>query len=191
MPTRSPQVWTANAITTLRTSWDQGMSTAAIGRQLNTSKNAVIGKAHRIGLSSRASPIRSAAPTIAAPPRLPIRKCEPTNPSATPPSGVPARPTGGRTPEALPQRPRNPPPVQPASVPIPMATSAVARVPEATPPQSSPATGDKPCCWPIGLPGKVGFRFCDDAALLRKPYCAAHAALAYVKPRLSDQAHSE
>jgi GcrA cell cycle regulator len=39
------------------------------------------------------------------------------------------------------------------------------------------------CCWPIGEPGTKSFHFCDDEAASGKPYCATHAALAYVKVR--------
>lgn len=38
--------------------WDQGVSTAEIGRRLGRSKNSVIGHAHRLGLKRRASPIK-------------------------------------------------------------------------------------------------------------------------------------
>jgi len=37
------------------------------------------------------------------------------------------------------------------------------------------------CCWPIGEPGTKSFRFCDDASLPGKPYCDAHAKVAYVR----------
>jgi GcrA cell cycle regulator len=39
------------------------------------------------------------------------------------------------------------------------------------------------CCWPIGEPGTPDFHFCDADALAGKPYCAAHAQVAYVKVR--------
>jgi GcrA cell cycle regulator len=39
------------------------------------------------------------------------------------------------------------------------------------------------CCWPIGEPGTPDFHFCDGEALSGKPYCAAHAQVAYVKVR--------
>ncbi|MCX7933253.1 MAG: GcrA family cell cycle regulator, partial [Rhodovarius sp.] len=39
----------------------------------------------------------------------------------------------------------------------------------------------KSCCWPIGEPGTREFRFCTAEALPGKPYCAEHAAIAYVK----------
>src|ERR1700744_3502936 len=42
----------------LRELWAQGHSTAEIGRRLNVSKNAIVGKAHRLDLDARPSPIR-------------------------------------------------------------------------------------------------------------------------------------
>jgi GcrA cell cycle regulator len=39
------------------------------------------------------------------------------------------------------------------------------------------------CCWPIGEPGTASFRFCDAHAVSGKPYCDAHAQIAYVKVR--------
>ncbi|WRH87295.1 GcrA family cell cycle regulator [Nguyenibacter sp. L1] len=53
--------WTEETIARLRELWQQGLSTAEIGRQLAVTKNAVVGKAHRLGLQSRPSPIRRPA----------------------------------------------------------------------------------------------------------------------------------
>jgi GcrA cell cycle regulator len=39
------------------------------------------------------------------------------------------------------------------------------------------------CCWPLGDPGAPDFRFCGGEAVAGKPYCAEHAAVAYVKAR--------
>jgi GcrA cell cycle regulator len=65
--------WTDDTIAKLRTLWAEGLSTAEIGRRLNISKNAVVGKAHRLNLPSRPSPIRraegDAVPRQAAPKR--------------------------------------------------------------------------------------------------------------------------
>lgn len=65
--------WTDDTIAKLRTLWAEGLSTAEIGRRLNISKNAVVGKAHRLNLPSRPSPIRrtegDAPPRAAAPKR--------------------------------------------------------------------------------------------------------------------------
>jgi len=51
--------WTQELIDTLTALWTEGISTAEIGRRMGVSKCAAVGKAHRIGLASRASPIRA------------------------------------------------------------------------------------------------------------------------------------
>ncbi|MDT8870090.1 GcrA family cell cycle regulator [Komagataeibacter rhaeticus] len=56
--------WTEETIARLRDLWQQGLSTAEIGRQLSVTKNAVVGKAHRLGLKPRPSPIRRAARAV-------------------------------------------------------------------------------------------------------------------------------
>ena len=53
--------WNDNNVTHLRELWDQGLPTAQIGKLLGFTKNAVVGKAHRIGLERRPSPIRRTA----------------------------------------------------------------------------------------------------------------------------------
>ena len=50
--------WTEDRIALLTKLWEEGLSAQEIGRQLDVTKNAVIGKAHRLGLQSRPSPIR-------------------------------------------------------------------------------------------------------------------------------------
>jgi GcrA cell cycle regulator len=65
--------WTTEAIDRLRALWAEGHSTAEIGRRMGITKNAVVGKAHRLSLPPRPSPIRREAEgeaTVAAP-RLP------------------------------------------------------------------------------------------------------------------------
>ena len=49
--------WTDEQIEELKRLWNEGLSTADIGRALNVSKNAVVGKSHRLGLKPRPSPI--------------------------------------------------------------------------------------------------------------------------------------
>ena len=53
--------WDDNNVAKLRDLWDQGLPTAQIGKLLGFTKNAVVGKAHRIGLERRPSPIRRTA----------------------------------------------------------------------------------------------------------------------------------
>ena len=53
--------WNDSNVARLRELWDQGLPTAQIGKLLGFTKNAVVGKAHRIGLERRPSPIRRTA----------------------------------------------------------------------------------------------------------------------------------
>ena len=53
--------WDDSNVSKLRELWDQGLPTAQIGKLLGFTKNAVVGKAHRIGLERRPSPIRRSA----------------------------------------------------------------------------------------------------------------------------------
>ncbi|WP_287787885.1 GcrA family cell cycle regulator [Acidiphilium sp.] len=166
--------WTDEIIARLRQLWDEGLSTAEIGRRLNISKNSVVGKAHRLDLPARPSPIRrdisGARPSRPAPARV----TGPTLPSlaiaAEPVPVMPhvtAAPAGGASTVAA-VRTAPPRPTLVASRPAAL-PRAVARVPA--------------CCWPIGEPGTPSFRFCGDPAMNGKPYCQPHAEIAYVRVR--------
>jgi GcrA cell cycle regulator len=154
--------WTAEAIERLRALWAEGHSTAEIGRRMGVSKNAVVGKAHRLNLSARPSRIRreAVAERATAPaPRLPR------------PIGVAPRSTLAPSASAAPSTPAPAAPPPPVSPP-----SSVVR--------AFPRLGaTRSCCWPIGEPGTADFRFCTAEALSGKPYCSQHAAVAYVKAR--------
>lgn len=150
--------WNEDINDRLRALWGEGLSTAEIGRRLGVSKNAVVGKAHRLKLPARPSPIRR------------------TEPGA-------ARPQPRRQP--VPPLPR----VAPDAVPVPsMALNQAGVAMLAVPPQprmSRPAVFGPvaACCWPLGEPGSRNFRFCAEPSRPGKPYCEAHAAVAYVKPK--------
>ncbi|PCI62892.1 MAG: global cell cycle regulator GcrA-like protein [Kordiimonadales bacterium] len=53
--------WTEDRIETLRTLWDKGLSASQIAKELGegVTRNAVIGKAHRLSLKSRPSPVKT------------------------------------------------------------------------------------------------------------------------------------
>jgi len=167
-----PIEWTPEVVLSLRQLWDEGHSTAEIGRRLGVSKNAVVGKAHRLDLPSRPSPIRTEGGSTPRPPRRPpVPRLADFVPLAT--AGVvPAR--------LLSETCRFSQRTTPARA-NPMAQDRATFAP------SSPgAIGNDPCCWPIGEPGKGGFRFCDSLALIGKPYCGEHAQLAYRRVRRRD-----
>ena len=154
--------WNDETIARLRGFWDEGHSTAEIGRRLGVTKNAVVGKAHRLNLVARPSPIRR--PTV-----------EEKAARAAPP---PRRVSGPTLIEAP-----APAPAAPVSAPRPTPPARAVPVLRAVPPAPRPAARVSSCCWPIGEPGTPSFRFCSDPALATKPYCAQHAAIAYVKVR--------
>jgi GcrA cell cycle regulator len=166
--------WDAETILRLRALWDEGHSTAEIGRRLGVSKNAVVGKAHRLDLPARPSPIRRDGAGPSKRTRSPRRiSAGPTLP--------PLVSTHGAAPAPRPQMAATPP--RPAASPLAVRPAPIA--PPAPRMQITPRPFARTvaCCWPIGEPGTKSFRFCDGDALLGKPYCQEHAQLAYVKVR--------
>ncbi len=71
--------WTDERIDTLKTMWEAGQTASQIAEALGgVSRNAVIGKAHRLGLQSRPSPVKPNEPVAAAPaPVVPLPEAEP------------------------------------------------------------------------------------------------------------------
>jgi len=86
--------WTDENVTELTRLWDAGYSASQIGKRIGLSKNAVIGKAHRLGLKPRPSPIKRSL--IARPPAPPPRvELEPAAPEP-PPMPMPPTPQEAR-----------------------------------------------------------------------------------------------
>ena len=145
--------WTTDAIARLRTLWAEGHPTAEIGRRMGMTKNAVIGKVHRLQLPKRPSPICRTAggPRKPAPARM-------RGPTLAPLASVASSVSV-------------PPPPAPRQAPLPAPT------------RSYGGRSGRPCCWPLGEPGQPGFRFCDIPTSSSRPYCTEHADVAYVRPR--------
>jgi GcrA cell cycle regulator len=159
--------WSEETIIRLRELWSEGHSTAEIGRRLGVSKNAIVGKAHRLDLAARPSPIRRGGSGTPTPRRsTPRRVAGPTLPPLTSTTTVPlTAPTVVpivATPKPVPPTPR----VHAIPHPAPRSYGRVIT-----------------CCWPIGEPGTRNFRFCDVESVPGKPYCTDHAQVAYVKIR--------
>lgn len=149
--------WTPERTNALMALWDEGLPTAEIGRRLGVTKNAVVGKVHRLGLPKRGSPIS--------------KERAPSSRPAAP------RPAPSSRPAAAPAQLAAPRPEPVAYDPEPE------RV-EARPPAKVVKLGaltSEMCSWPIGDPGTEGFRFCGHQAVPGKPYCPEHCAMAYVK----------
>jgi GcrA cell cycle regulator len=201
-------VWNEETIRHLRDLWAEGHSTAEIGRRLGVSKNAIVGKAHRLDLDARPSPIRREGPRPPSERPAPMaRAAGPTLPPLASAVASPAASQVHAAPRPVPPRPAAAPfgpPNQAASIfnvqplrvlspalspaaPRPAAVPAPAPVspPRPVMPSASiqPRRSAAACCWPIGEPGTKTFRFCDDTSLPGKPYCDEHARLAYVRIR--------
>jgi GcrA cell cycle regulator len=154
--------WTAQAIEQLRALWAEGHSTAEIGRRMGVTKNAIVGKAHRLNLPARPSPIRREPGAVRAPQQPRRVQQAPVFRVAAPQPAIARRPEQAPTPR----------PVIAAPAPAP---AAVVR--------AFPRSGNRSCCWPLGEPGTPEFRFCSAESIMGKPYCAEHAAVAYVRVR--------
>lgn len=71
-------MWNDEKIAKLKKLWQEGLTTGEIGKRLGVSKNAVVGKAHRLGLKGRPSPIKrpdspAAATAAPAPKKEPVK----------------------------------------------------------------------------------------------------------------------
>ena len=177
--------WTDEAIARLTKLWSQTapvLSTRAIGARMGISKNATVGKVHRLGLPPRASPIKGRAPTAKI---LALKATGLTNRAigllvGITESGVSEKirqHRAGITPRVY----RLPSMEAPVVLTLkPVAVAVVA--PVVKPKAYAPAIGG-PCCWPIGEPGTKTFRYCDDASLFGKSYCSSHCQIAYVSVR--------
>lgn len=197
--------WTDERVERLSTLWLEGRSASQIAADLGggVSRNAVIGKVHRLGLSGRAVP-------PAAEPVLPrVRDLAPVEGQA---ESQPESPSEAR-PEAPAAAEASPAPVEPAPAPSTAQSAAeppavsthtlddVASILDAAP---EPITVSLPmvraprdvvlpisdrvtilelsgsmCRWPIGDPTSAEFRFCGCRAVGTLPYCQEHARVAF------------
>ena len=169
--------------------WGEGQSASAIAKELGgVTRNAVIGKVHRLGLSNRIDEAEPAPATAE-----PDRKAE-KKPAAPRPEPVP-EPAEARA------EPADEPSTQPAYTPQPRRTIVPAGQP--LPPQPSAneispealasvrevekkarrltlmELTERTCKWPIGDPATEKFWFCGLPAQAGKPYCEAHVGVAF------------
>lgn len=144
--------WTDERVDILRKLWGDGLSASQIARQIGgVTRNAVIGKVHRLGLAGRAAPSRPQRTVFRTPsaPR-PLRPRE----------HVPSRPSGDPKPKAV-------------------TAPALRYVDEAPGIATAMTLGAHMCKWPIGDPSLDHFTFCGRRSEEHGPYCHEHAAVAY------------
>lgn len=173
--------WTDERVELLKKLWADGLSASQIAAQLGgVTRNAVIGKVHRLGLSGRAkSSTPSATPRLRKP--VPVASHRPS--SAAAPQRVHQhqhKPTyASRGNAAL------------ASAPVMEARTAVAPAPRLAPVQlveTQPMVcenvtimdlRENMCRWPLGDPSQDDFRFCGGRSTPGHAYCPHHSAIAY------------
>ncbi len=209
--------WTPERIDELTKLWESGHSASAIGKMLGVSKNAVVGKAHRMKLQARPSPIKrgedGGSSASASRAKAAIKKSQ---------SGARSAQSGNKGAACAKAGAKNEPLQSVISAALAAksagsertAGNSTARNGAAGGPDrvSAKATGGKlerrshkdsvasatravsasrrgpKCLWPIGDPGDEDFHFCGEPALAGKPYCAEHCAKAYITRSRSDSA---
>jgi GcrA cell cycle regulator len=142
--------WTDERVETLKKLWLDGLSASQIAKQLGgVTRNAVIGKVHRLGLSGRATPSQPQRPTFKAP--------------RAPRPAIAATPAPRRAVE----------PAMTTQLPSPVLTA------EEPGTATVLTLGAHMCKWPIGDPASDSFTFCGRRSDREGPYCSEHARVAY------------
>ena len=171
--------WTEERVELLKKLWLEGLSASQIAGVLGegVTRNAVIGKVHRLKLSGRAKPV-SAAPRVRSAPRSTARRVAAPGSNRPSPGLVsmmksrsmgPA-PMHGAT--ALKMDPEFEteayvaPQVQELFIPVEQRLSLL-------------QLNEETCKWPIGDPLTPDFEFCGNHSEEGKPYCEFHSRRAY------------
>ena len=166
--------WTDKQIAKLKKLWEEGFSTTEIGKRLEISKNAVVGKAHRLGLASRTSPIRNET--------VRTTKSAKSKKSTASLSGKSAKSAPKPSEKAKSAAKASPKQGGKAS----KQTIAAAK------PVGTPLMELSPemCCWPIDNEGEIQL-FCGRRIFKSKPYCLEHCIAAYTGAGGSDAKDSK
>ena len=178
--------WTDERVELLKKMWSEGQSASQIAKELGgVTRNAVIGKVHRLGLSNRASGGGAAAEAKPAEAEKPAPRAEPAKPASKP------EPAKAAAPAAEPEKPApvarkaiipagQPLPPQPSANEISPETLANVREIEKKAKRISlMELTERTCKWPVGDPATDDFWFCGLPAQSGKPYCEAHVGVAF------------
>ncbi|HXW23898.1 MAG TPA: GcrA family cell cycle regulator [Xanthobacteraceae bacterium] len=153
--------WTDDRVEMLKKLWADGLSASQIAAELGgITRNAVIGKVHRLGLSGRAKAASSSVPRPRKP-RAPSHVFRSIRNSLRGNTALAAHAVAAYEAEIEP----DPEPLENV-IPIGQRCSILE------------LTDDK-CHWPIGDPGQADFFFCGGKTIIGLPYCHYHARIAY------------
>jgi GcrA cell cycle regulator len=154
--------WTDERVELLRKLWQDGLSASQIAGELGAgiTRNAVIGKVHRLGMSGRVKP--------------------PSATTARPrPAAKPARPTGTATMRPLMTRGNTALAVAPLTAEMPRLRAQEDVVVPISECVTITDLREHMCRWPLGDPTSAEFRFCGARSGDTGPYCPGHARMAY------------
>ena len=186
--------WTDERVETLKRMWGEGQSASQIAKELGgVTRNAVIGKVHRLGLSNRAGAGGNAAKPAAK--EKPAVAAAPVKPAAKPAAKTKAAPAS-TPPKEEQELDENGIPISaarraiiPAGQPLPPQPSANEISPEALAKVNEVEKTakrltlmeltEKTCKWPVGDPATEDFWFCGLPVKAGKPYCEAHVGVAF------------
>lgn len=153
--------WTTERVDLLKKLWADGLSASQIAAELGgVTRNAVIGKVHRLGLSGRAKSSNTPAK-----PRRPRAPAAPSRPAAPQPRSI------GNAALKIEEAPAaeiapTPAPVQELVIPVNERATIL-------------QLNERTCKWPIGDPSTDDFYFCGRQSDAAAPYCAHHCRIAY------------
>lgn len=164
-PAGANDAWPETTIAMLRLMWDDGLSTAAIARRLGKTKSSVCGKAHRLDLPGRPSPIKGEM-GITRRARARQEKIELSRSIKL---------------EQLPSLT-----IMPPAPPKPKRSIRAAA--EQTIFASHQFPPKRECLFPFGVVRTREFRFCGKRVAVPGPYCDACRKKAYVSHRVDEAA---
>ncbi|WP_425040239.1 GcrA family cell cycle regulator [Primorskyibacter sp. S187A] len=178
--------WTDERVELLKKMWGEGQSASQIAKELGgVTRNAVIGKVHRLGLSNRAGAGAAKSDT---PKEAPKPKAKPAPKPAPKPAAATAEPTPAPEAKAatpIPARKQiipagQPLPPQPSANEIsPEALAKVSEIEKKAKKLSLMELTERTCKWPVGDPATDDFWFCGLPVQQGKPYCEAHVGVAF------------
>jgi GcrA cell cycle regulator len=175
--------WTDERVELLKKMWGDGQSASQIAKELGgVTRNAVIGKVHRLGLSNRAT--TSTAKTDATA-KVGSKPAAEPKAKAAPKSEAAARPAAPEPAAPIPMRKAiipagQPLPPQPSANEIsPEALAKVSEIEKKAKRLSLLELTERTCKWPVGDPATDDFWFCGLATQAGKPYCEAHVGVAF------------
>ncbi|WP_415921786.1 GcrA family cell cycle regulator [Tateyamaria sp. SN6-1] len=176
--------WTDERVELLKKMWGEGQSASQIAKELGgVTRNAVIGKVHRLGLSNRAGGGgASTAKADAKPKAAPKAEAKPKAPKPEPKvAPEPALETKAVVPARKQIIPAGQPlPPQPSANEIsPEALAKVSEIEKKAKRISLMELTERTCKWPVGDPATDDFWFCGLPVQQGKPYCEAHVGVAF------------